>query len=157
MTINSPCLHSPIATPRPAAPRSGPLTHSMLASASREDAQGRKALIVDDNLQLLEVAAELFRLLGYEVLTAENGAQADEILRRTPDIDVLFSDIVMPGMNGMELGYEARKLIPNINIILVSGYASPALTVGRGDLQDFKFLRKPYGLSEIIRLLAKPT
>jgi len=54
---------------------------------------------------------------------------------------VLYTDVVMPGMDGIRLGYEARKLIPKIKVILVSGYSNPAARAGHGSLYDFGFLR----------------
>jgi len=133
--------------------RSAYTTH--LASSGKST-ESYRALIVDDDPDVLELAAELFRMLGYEVLTAENGDDAMKILKQNPDVDVLFTDVVMPGTNGIQLGYEARKLLPEIRVILVSGYPAPALTGGHGNVYDFDFLRKPYRLAEIIKLLAKP-
>src|SRR5690606_22504740 len=63
-----------------------------------------RALIVDDEPDVLAMAVELFQTLGYEVLSANNGKDALNILERDPEIDLLFSDVVMPGMNGVELG-----------------------------------------------------
>jgi DNA-binding NtrC family response regulator len=121
----------------------------------QEDARNHKALLVDDNLDLLEVAATLFQRYGFDVLTAANGAEAMEILRRTPDIDVLFTDVVMPGMSGIQLGHEARKIMPDIKVILVSGYATVAGNAGYGSIHDFDFLKKPYRFSDVIKLLEK--
>jgi DNA-binding NtrC family response regulator len=61
----------------------------------------------------------------------------------------------MSGMSGIQLGYEARRLIPNLKVILVSGYPKPAMVAGHGDIQDFDFLRKPYRIAEVIKLLGK--
>jgi PAS domain S-box-containing protein len=112
-----------------------------------------KALIVDDQPDVLEVASELFRNMGYDVLSANNGNDALEILKRTPDIDVLFSDLVMPGMNGLVLAQKARSLNPTIKILLASGYPMPALE--EADLDTFNFIRKPYRMSEIMKMLRK--
>jgi PAS domain S-box-containing protein len=112
-----------------------------------------KALVVDDQPDVLDMAVELFRSLGYEVLSANNGQDALEILKRTPDIGVLFSDVVMPGMNGIELGRQARNLAPAIKVVLASGYATPALDMDESGLEDFQFITKPYRLAEIIKRL----
>jgi PAS domain S-box-containing protein len=112
-----------------------------------------KALVVDDQEDVLNMACELFRTLGYEVLSASNGIDALDILRRTPDLDVLFSDVVMPGMNGIELASKARALAPRMKIILVSGYAAPALVDGGSNLDEFDFITKPYTMSQILRQL----
>jgi CheY-like chemotaxis protein len=126
--------------------------------ALNDGAEGRskaeqrdKALVVDDQPEVLGMAIELFQTLGYEVLSANNGPEALAILRRTPDIDVLFSDVVMPGMSGLELGHEARRVLPALKIILASGYASPALKA-QGD-GEFQLISKPYTMAQILRQL----
>lgn len=112
-----------------------------------------KALIVDDQPDVLDMAVELFRSLGYEVLAANSGEEALEMIRRTPDIHLLFSDVVMPGMNGIDLGQRARVINPEIKVILASGYAEPALKTDNASLDEFQFVAKPYTISEIIKKL----
>lgn len=125
-------------------------------TASTETNAGNdKALVVDDQPDVLDVAAELFRHMGYDVLSANNGADALEILKRTPDIDILFSDVLMPGMTGITLGQEARKLIPGIKVILTSGFPAPALKAENASFRDFDFINKPYRVAEILKMLRK--
>ncbi|HEV7855553.1 MAG TPA: ATP-binding protein, partial [Herminiimonas sp.] len=112
-----------------------------------------KALVVDDQPDVLDVVVELFRTMGYDVLSANNGKDAIEIMKRTPDIDVLFSDVMMPGISGILLGREARKLIPDIKVLLASGYPLPALH--DASLDEFSFINKPYRMSEIMKMLRK--
>ncbi|WP_250480001.1 MULTISPECIES: response regulator [unclassified Caballeronia] len=72
-------------------------------------------LVVEDEPELLDATAELFRGLGYEVLTASNGSEAMEALGRRDDIRVLFTDVVMPkGMDGIQLARSTRNLHPKI-------------------------------------------
>lgn len=111
-----------------------------------------KALVVDDQDDVREMAIALFSSLGYEVLSAKNGIDALEILKQTPDIDVLFSDVVMPGVNGIKLAREARALAPDLKIILASGYAPESLTEGT-DALEFGFVSKPYTLAQILKQL----
>lgn len=113
-------------------------------------------LLVDDNVDLLDMAATLFRQNGFEVMTAASGPEAAEILECTPDIDVLFTDVVMPGMSGIRLGQIAKKILPDIKVILVSGYPNAAASADYDSLHDFDFLDKPYRFEDIIRLLLKP-
>ncbi|HEY8607937.1 MAG TPA: response regulator [Noviherbaspirillum sp.] len=129
---------------------------AMSDADGQENAESYKVLLVDDNVDLLEVAATLFRGCGFEVIATSSAMEAMDILRRTPDIDVLFSDVVMPGVSGIQLGYEARKIRPGIKVILVSGYATVAANAGHGSLRDFDFLKKPYHFSDILKLLATP-
>jgi PAS domain S-box-containing protein len=113
-----------------------------------------KVLIVEDEPDLLDVAAELFRAIGYEVLTASSGAEAVDLLERTKNIRILFSDIVMPnGMNGVELARLARQRYPALKIILASGYPLPTLKAEHGNLDTFPFINKPYQLSELAKKL----
>lgn len=112
------------------------------------------ALIVDDQLDLLDVTAELFRALGYETFTATNGTEALEVLERTPGIDVLFSDVMLPNsLSGIELARLVRQQYPSTKIILTSGYPLPGLAATNGDISEFSFLNKPYQLAELARAL----
>jgi PAS domain S-box-containing protein len=125
-------------------------------TASTETNAGNdKALVVDDQPDVLEVAVELFKNMGYDVLSANNGMDAIEILQRAPDVDVLFTDVSMPGMNGIALGREARKLVPGIKVILASGFPAQTLTSDNAGLRDFDFINKPYRLAEIVKMLRK--
>lgn len=122
-------------------------------SSAETNSGNDKALVVDDQPDVLDVAIELFRNMGYDVLSANNGKDAIDLLRRHPDIDVLFSDVMMAGLNGIELGREARELIPGIKVVLASGYPEPALEHNGAGLHDFHFIRKPYRMAEIIKKL----
>jgi CheY-like chemotaxis protein len=105
---------------------------------------------------VLVVTVETLRLFGYEVLTAPEAQSALAILRRDPEIDVLFSDIVMPrGINGVELAREAARLRPELRILLASGYPKSALSSEHGIAADieFAFLSKPYRGSELAEKL----
>lgn len=125
------------------------------AAARRVDARDL-ALVVDDQEDVLSMAVELFQSLGYEVLAANNGSDALDILKRTPGIDVLFSDVVMPGMSGIELVKQARALAPAMKVILASGYAEPAMVGDSAALEKVGFITKPYTMSQILRQLRLP-
>jgi PAS domain S-box-containing protein len=113
-----------------------------------------KVLLVEDEPDLLETTAELFRVMDYEVLTATNGRNALQVLEQTPDIKILFTDVVMPGdVNGIELARVTQRLYPNVKVIIASGYPLPALTAKHGELNEFAFINKPYRFSELARQL----
>jgi CheY-like chemotaxis protein len=123
--------------------------------ASSIETDSVRFLVVDDQPDVLATTVELFKLMGYEVLSASNGKEAVEILASNPDIQVLFSDVVMPGMNGFKLGHEARRLIPGINVILASGFQGEAMAASGADIGDFHFLVKPYRMADVARVLRK--
>jgi PAS domain S-box-containing protein len=124
-----------------------------VASDSVAGASAQKVLLVDDQPDVLETAISLFSHLGYEVLAADNGAQALETLRGHPDIAILFSDVVMPGMGGVELAKAARAEFPNLKVVLASGYVQTALRDDMPDIANFELIAKPYRLSDLIRTL----
>ncbi|SMP61194.1 hybrid sensor histidine kinase/response regulator [Noviherbaspirillum suwonense] len=129
------------------------LAESAEASADQH-AGADKALVVDDEPDVLELAAALCRSIGYEVYTASNGQNALEILEREKDISVLFSDVMMPdGMNGIELAQLARERFPKVKILLASGYPLPALKAQNISVGEFAFMNKPYRLAELARKL----
>jgi CheY-like chemotaxis protein len=103
-------------------------------------------LIVDDDEDILEFAAEILQTLGYDVLTARNGLEAVAVLRNNSPISILFTDINMPGMGGEELAKVAVASRPDIRVIFTSGYARP-----RGDTP---FLQKPYKVDDLLRVLS---
>ena len=109
-------------------------------------------VIAEDEEELARLAGALFETLGYVVLIAHNGRDALRLLTQNPQVDLLFSDVMMPGMNGFELARSARELYPDLKIILSSGYAMPALGAA-GSIDEFDFVTKPYRLSEIVKKL----
>jgi CheY-like chemotaxis protein len=112
-----------------------------------------RALIVDDNEDVLAIAVELFKNMGYDVLTANSANEAIEIIKRSEHIDVLFSDVVMPGMNGVQLAKLAREIMPKLTILLASGFPSDELLKENSGLADFALISKPYRMSDIIKKL----
>jgi PAS domain S-box-containing protein len=123
------------------------------AAATAPGDANEKVLLVDDQPDVLEMAVNLFSSLGYDVLSANNAEQALEILRRTPDIAILFSDVVMPGMSGTQLAKAALLHIPTLKVILASGYVGSSLAKEDTDLEQFQLIAKPYRLSDIIKKL----
>jgi PAS domain S-box-containing protein len=109
-----------------------------------------KILVVDDNEGVLAEAVEQLRSLGYYVVSASSGTEALEMLRHDDNIDLLFTDVVMPGdLAGRALAAKAMKLRPGLKVLFASGYFEGAL-VGKGQLEtDVQFLAKPYRKKEL--------
>ncbi|MFC5548688.1 hybrid sensor histidine kinase/response regulator [Massilia aerilata] len=127
-----------------------------VVSEAQEDrrAQVERVLIVEDEPDLMDVAASLFASMGYDVLTAASGREAMDMLEQR-DVDILFTDVVMPnGMDGLQLATYTRTHYPDTKIMLASGYPLPALKQRHGqDLNDFAFVNKPYRLADLARTL----
>jgi signal transduction histidine kinase/CheY-like chemotaxis protein len=125
-----------------------------LPAIEGETADTGAVLIVEDEPDSIEMAAALFRTLGYEVLTASNGQDAIDILKRRRDIGILFTNVMLSsGMNGIELARFTRKLCPGVKVILVSGDSLPALQAEHGNFDDFMLMSQPYRLSELEQTL----
>jgi PAS domain S-box-containing protein len=117
-----------------------------------------RVLIVEDEPELLALAASLFRSIGYDVLSASNGADAKLIIERDPaSVHVLFSDLVMPGITGLELAEWVNDAHPDIQVVLTSGYATPDMGDERQRMARFPFVSKPYRLADLARALREAT
>jgi two-component system NtrC family sensor kinase len=93
---------------------------------ARKDAEGATILLVEDEPDVREVLAAEITNFGYRVMTASSGPEALSILDRDGEIDLLFSDVVMPGgMRGDELARRAREIRPGLKVLLTSGYPAP--------------------------------
>lgn len=126
-----------------------------IASTSIPGGSEKILVVEDDDLVRMQVKSQLVSL-GYNVVLAKDGLQALEVLRETPDFDLLFTDVVMPhGINGRELAEEARKLYPNLLVLFTSGYADNALIRnGRLDAGAI-LLHKPYRKYELANQIRK--
>ena len=117
---------------------------------------GRRILVVEDNDSVRRLALRRLTELGYAVEEAENGVKALEILAAGADIDLVFSDVVMPGgINGVDLAREVRWHFPDVAVVLTTGYAEAMLTLDEHESAGQIILRKPYHQSELARTLAE--
>jgi PAS domain S-box-containing protein len=113
-------------------------------------------LLVEDDELVLRYADRLLRGFGYTVITAASGPEALPVLESDRQVDLLFTDVVMPGgMSGVELAEKARELRPDIRVLITSGYTEEAiLHHGRLD-PGVDLLTKPYRRDELIRRLQR--
>ena len=111
-----------------------------------------KILLVDDDAMVRDMVVMQLQNLGYRVVSAVNGSQALDLLKREGGFDLLFTDVVMPGgLNGRQLADEARKLSPGLRVIFSSGYADSAVAHHGGLDQGGHLLNKPYRRSDLAK------
>ncbi len=114
-----------------------------------------KILVVDDEEELLELAELHLQGLGYETVRAENGKQALDFVNSDLGIQLIISDVVMPGrLDGYQLALKVREIRPNIRILLTSGFSKAREEVLQGEnlyLSELtkRILNKPYNLVEL--------
>ena len=111
----------------------------------------RKVLVVDDEADLADMAVALLTSRGFEVVVANSAMQALRILEQDSGIDAVFSDVMMPGMNGLQLADAVNEFFPRIKIVLTSGYTQPSMLAGRE--RGYLFTTKPYRIDTILALL----
>lgn len=124
-----------------------------------EDASPRagslgKVLVVDDEPALLRAMERLLKASGYEVLTAVDGGDAVRILR-DGGLDVVISDISMPGTNGVDLLRYSRMVEPDVPVILVTGAPSVETAIKALDYGAYKYLLKPVKPAELKEVMQK--
>ena len=120
--------------------------------AAVKNGRGRRVLVVEDNIEVGRFSTQLLQDLGYETTWAANAAEALSCLATGQVFDVVFSDVVMPGINGIELGKEIRLRYPDVPVILTSGYSHVLAEEGR---HGFELLQKPYAAEELSRVLRR--
>lgn len=133
-------------------PRAGQPEGALDAGGEKQpDAtSGEKILVVEDD-DLVRVHAESqLEVIGYEVRSASNGPEALKILEAEPDVDLLFTDVIMSGgLNGPELVELARRFRPKLKVLYTSGYTENAI-VHHGRLDEgVQLLQKPYRRNEL--------
>jgi len=111
---------------------------------------GELILLVEDDDALRSYTSQILAELGYHVIQAAEGRAALEILAERDDVDLLFTDVVMPGgMNGRELADQARQLRPGMRVLFTTGYTRNAI-VHHGRLDPgVNLIGKPYSFDEL--------
>ena len=117
------------------------------------DGTGMSVLVVEDNIEVGKFATDALVELGYGTTLVDNATHALEELAAGADrYDVVFTDVVMPGMTGIELAQEIRRHYPDLPVVLTSGY-SHALSENGSD--GLELLQKPYSVEQLSRVLHK--
>jgi CheY-like chemotaxis protein len=117
-------------------------------------AAGNLALVVDDDPEMRALLRDHATDLGYSVIEAGSGDEAERLVGQVSDIGLVISDIIMPGaLNGLDLAHSLRTSKPTLPILLVSGLpaADPTVVSAR---QDFPVLRKPFSRKAFAAALA---
>ncbi|MDB5366807.1 MAG: hybrid sensor histidine kinase/response regulator, partial [Rhodospirillales bacterium] len=108
---------------------------------------GARILVIDDDDDVRATTVELLQQIGYRVVAAPDGPTALNLLQAEPGIDLLVTDVAMPGIDGVETVRRARLHRPDLRVLFVSGYAD--LAQFGTELADEDVLKKPYRLNEL--------
>lgn len=116
-----------------------------------------KIIVVDDERTIVETLVEILNGEGFEAMAAGNGGAALE-LARTFKPEIVISDVVLPGLNGVEIGIQIREMLPECRIILFSGQAATVdlLKQARDRGNSFEILAKPVKPQDLLSILREP-
>jgi PAS domain S-box-containing protein len=115
--------------------------------------RGYRVLLVEDNDEVGAFSTELLEDLGYAVRRVANAAAALAILEKDEfAVDLVFSDVIMPGMNGVELAGLIRERYPGLPVVLTSGYSN---VLAENAHHGFELIQKPYSVESLSRILRK--
>ncbi|MBW8815814.1 MAG: response regulator [Caulobacterales bacterium] len=136
----------PASTADAEAPRRDPRTDAVVGGTE-------KILLVEDDATVLALTLDVLTGLGYQVTTATNAAEALQAIQSDMEIDLLFTDVIMPGgVSGLNLARAARELRPNLRVLLTSGFVGEdRMSEGR----EFPLLDKPYETAALASTLRK--
>ena len=126
-----------------------------LPPAGVERGRGETILLVEDELPLRTLFGGILRDLGYHVLEAPDAAEALALLEREQRVDLLFTDMVLPGgTGGRELALRARRFRPQLRVLFASGYAQEIVAQSGHAVPQGYLLSKPYRREEVARAVA---
>lgn len=112
---------------------------------------GAGILLVEDDEFVREAASEILESCGYRVFKARNSAQAIGIFHQySEQVELLVSDVVIPGKNGRELSRALRELSPELKVLYVSGYSENAMTRQTALEANSHFVAKPFSLKSLL-------
>lgn len=130
----------------------GARPQSKISSDGLPVGQGERILVVEDEPTIRELVVETLEGLGYTVIAAGNAAEALDVIRADREIDLLFTDIVMPGSrDGVDLAEAVRTQQPDVPVLFTSGYAGRS--PGRAWPRGVPLLQKPYRIGALARAI----
>lgn len=130
-----------------AAEKAAPAAPTVAAVETEPEAQLESILVVEDESAIRALVRKILRRQGYQVLEASNGAEALEVLAAQGGaVDLLLTDVMMPGMNGVDLSHQAVAQWPGIRVLFVSGYTDENVLEGGQFPTGTAFLQKPFTL-----------
>ena len=139
-------LYLPEVEPEPAGPDGG-----SDAAAVEPGGAGQRVLVVEDNVGVGRFATQILEDLGYSTAWAANAEEAlDKLGADDADYDAVFSDVVMPGMGGVEMARLLARRLPDLPVVLTSGYSHVLAQEGS---HGFELLQKPYSAEQVSRVL----
>ena len=131
-------------------------TNSSPEPLREEEAGVKTVLVVDDDASVRRVAAKVLFLGGYRVMEAGSGAEAVDVVEEAGGrIDLLLTDVVMPGTNGRELAEALLGRYPDIRVLFMSGYTEDEVILQGVRVAEVNFISKPFSVESLRQTVAR--
>ena len=114
----------------------------------------RTILLVDDEAEIREIYTEVLTDLGYKVIAEADGPSALSVIRQGAGIDLVITDLLMPGMDGLEFIRSLRAVLPSVPVIMVTAFSSVESYLQSFALGVFEYVNKPVRIGEFERIVA---
>ncbi len=139
--------------PQVAAPDTSTATAPVHVDVARPDGDGLRVLVVEDNMAVGTTTTQALEAQGFVPVHVPGGQAALDLLGGRPDgFDIVFSDVMMPGIDGMALAARLRSDYPRLPVLLTSGYSD---VIARHGTMGFELLHKPYTIGQLIVALRR--
>jgi two-component system chemotaxis response regulator CheY len=125
-------------------------TFEVSSSGSPGEASPRVILLVDDDPDIRSLTRTFLEHEGYSVLSSGNAVRALQIFRSVPQVDLLITDLYMPGQSGMELAQELKRVRKEMPVLMISGGAMDRDLEAGLEAEGWSFLAKPFRLPELL-------
>ena len=114
-----------------------------------------KILIVDDDPSMLSFLSKALENAGHNIIAHDNGQDALDTLINMSDFDLLLSDVVMPGMDGIELSKKAVEHLPDLKIMFITGFSASLISGPKTANMSNKVIPKPFHLNDLVARVEK--
>lgn len=132
-------------------------THAITAKAphvASPQPERRCVLVVEDEPVIREMVVEVLNDIGYDVLQANDATAALKIIQSEVELDLLITDVGLPGLNGRQLAEQARQRWPTLKVLFITGYAEDAIFGQIPTEEGAQMLPKPFGVNELLARVA---
>lgn len=119
-----------------------------------ESMTARRVLIIDDELIVCMSCKRALEKKGYEVDSAQNGAEGLEMARRA-DYDIIFTDLKMPNMEGTEVALNLRSIAPRAKIVVMTGFCTEENYIAITSMGVAGYMEKPFAPSDIVQMVER--
>jgi len=115
----------------------------------------KKILVVDDDQSIISIFEFILQQAGYETITATSGEACVQLISDNTELDLVFLDVKMPGMSGIEAFKQIQKIRPMLLVVMMTGYSVDELLKEAFELGAYGVIYKPFDIEEVLSVIEK--